>query len=808
MNTIFKSFLPHIIAFVVLMMFSFVYFAPALEGLELSQGDNIQAYGMRAEVQTFSDKGEATPLWSNSAFGGMPVYQFAMPYVGNAVSTLYYGFLMGNGITAPHSVILLCMLGFYFLMIVLKIDWRIAIPGAIVYGLCTSNVILAEAGHSTQIVTMAYTAPTLAGMLLALRGRYWLGGGLAGLFFACQLLANHLQITYYFIMAVWFIAFIVPIEAFQKKQLPVMFKGAMAVIFAMGLAVVTMLPRLLTTYEYTQETTRGKSDLVAEKGKNGLDKDYAFDWSNGVSEVLTIIIPNYKGGGASSSYDYSSMESYSMLESKYGAQAEQYVSGTMYFGPLRFTSGAIYYGAILCFLFVLGLILNKNKLKWAFLIGFLLLTLISMGKNLPALNYFLFDHFPMFNKFRTVSMALGVAQLGFSIVALMGLQSLFFDETADETKKRAIYIAAGSTILLCFLAYIMNTGYTDKLDVKQMGEQLVSAFVADRKSIVWADTLRSIGFISVAAIVAWLLANRTINTMIGLGAFALFILIDVIQVDLRYVSSTTFNEPRTEEVRGDKPLDLQIKQDKDLHYRVVDFSTDPFQSAMASYKHKSMGGYHAAKLGIIQNMIKKYLSNPNQYISVFGLFNTKYAITPEGKPARLQTYGNAWFVKEIQVVETPDAELDSLARLPIGTKAVLRKANEKYISGLNIQYDTTNTIALTAYHPDKMEYKSSAKTEQFALFSEMYYPPSKGWDTYIDGKLVEGGFVQADYAIRGLRIPPGDHKIEMRFEPKSFYGTKPYALIASFLIIAMIAAGAFFYYKETQTPDFKVEKTA
>ena len=791
-----KPFLPHVIAFIVLMFVSFTYFSPALSGLELSQGDNVQAYGMRAEVQAFADKGESTPLWSNSAFGGMPVYQFAMPYVGNAVSSLYYSFLMGNGITAPHSVILLCMLGFYFLLIVLKIDWRIAIPGAIVYGLCTSNVILAEAGHSTQIVTMAYTAPTLAGMLLALRGRYWLGGGLTGLFFACQLLANHLQITYYFMMMVAYIVVIYPIDAIQKKQLPTLFKGALAIAVAMGLAVVTMLPRLLTTYEYTQETTRGVSDLVAEKGKTGLDKDYAFDWSNGVSEVMTMLIPNYKGGGASSSYDYANMESYAMLEQQYGAQAEQYVSGSMYFGPLRFTSGAIYYGAILCFFFVFALTSVKNKMKFAFVGGFLFLTLISMGKNLQWLNYFLFDHFPMFNKFRTVSMALGVAQLGFSIVAIMGLQELFFDKMTDENKKRRIYIAAGTTLVICLIAYLMNDGYTDKLDPKQMPQQLLEAFVADRKSIVWSDTLRSMGFISVAAIVAWLCANRTLNQLVGIIAIGLLVVFDVLPVDWRYVNTLTFNEPRTAEIRADKAVDTQIKQDKDLHYRVVDFSTDPFQSAMASYKHKSMGGYHAAKLGIIQNMIKKYLGNPNKYISVFGLFNTKYAITPDGKAARLQTFGNAWFVKEIQVVATPDAELDSLANLSIGTKAVLRKANEAYISGLNIQYDTTNTIALTAYHPDKMESKSSAKTEQFALFSEIYYPPSKGWDTYIDGKLVERGFVQADYAIRGLRIPAGDHKIEMRFEPKSFYNTKTYALIASFLLMAMIAAGGYFYYKE------------
>jgi hypothetical protein len=793
-----KPFLPHIIAFFALMLVSFTYFSPALSGLELSQGDNVQAYGMRSEVQAFADKGETTPLWSNSAFGGMPVYQFAMPYIGNAVSSLYYGFLMGNGITAPHSVILLCMLGFYFLLIVLKIDWRIAIPGAIVYGLCTSNVILAEAGHSTQIVTMAYTAPTLAGMLLALRGRYWLGGGLTGLFFACQLLANHLQITYYFIMAVAYVLIMVPVEAFEKKQLATFVKGSLAILLAMGLAVVTMLPRLLTTYEYTQETTRGVSDLVAEKGKTGLDKDYAFDWSNGVSEVMTILIPNYKGGGASSSYTYENMESYAMLEQQYGAQAEQYVSGSMYFGPLRFTSGAIYYGAILCFFFVFSLFTSKSKLKWGFLAGFILLTLISMGKNLPALNFFLFDYFPMFNKFRTVSMALGVAQLGFTVVALMGLHELFFGEMTDEQKKRNIYIAAGTTLAICLLAYLMNDGYTDKLDPKQMPQQLLEAFVADRKSIVWSDTLRSMGFISVSAIVAWLFANKNLNLMGGVIAIGLLVVFDVLPVDWRYVNTLTFNEPRTAEIRADKEVDKQIKQDKDLHYRVVDFSTDPFQSAMASYKHKSMGGYHAAKLGIIQNMIKKYLGNPNKSISVFGLFNTKYAITPDGKAARLQTFGNAWFVKEIQVVATPDAELDSLANLSIGTKAVLRKANEAYIAGLNIQYDTTNTIALTAYHPDKMEYKSSAKTEQFALFSEIYYPPSKGWDTYIDGKLVEKGFVQADYAIRGLRIPAGEHKIEMRFEPKSFYNTKTYALIASFLIMAMIFAGGFFYYKEQQ----------
>ncbi|MEY4926204.1 MAG: hypothetical protein RI894_640, partial [Bacteroidota bacterium] len=452
--------LPHLVAFIVMMLFAFVFFSPALTGQVLSQGDNMQAYGMQHEIREYMDKGDEAPLWTNSAFGGMPSYQIMMRNSGNLVRYFYTAFLLGNDITKPHTAILLCMLGLYLLLIVLKIDWRIALIGAIAYGIGTNFVILTEAGHSTKIITIAYVAPTLAGMLLAWRGKYWLGGGITALFFALQLMANHIQITYYFAIILVFIAIAVFVEAVQQKMIDEFAKGSAVIALASLLAIGTVVPRLWTTYEYTQETTRGVSDLKSKGGKSGLDKDYAFGWSYGIGETMTLLIPNYKGGGASSNYDFGDMKSYQMLSQQMQPeQLQQQLGGLMYFGDQPFTSGPVYLGAIICFLFFLGMALSDSTLKWGLLAATIVAMMLAWGKNFETLNYFLFDHFPMFNKFRSVSMALSLAAMTISATSMLGLQAVFSDKIDSKQKTIGIYIAGGIVAALCLLGFGMNGDY-------------------------------------------------------------------------------------------------------------------------------------------------------------------------------------------------------------------------------------------------------------------------------------------------------------------------------------------------------------
>ena len=832
-NKYLRLLLPHIIAFATLMIVAFAYYSPALSGKVLSQGDNLQGAGMQHEIQDYIAKGDPAPLWTNAAFGGMPSYQISMRNYTNLIQPVKTASLLFGGISDPHLTTLLVMLGFYLLLIAMKIDWRIAIIGALGYGLSSNYVILQEAGHSVKIVTMAYMAPTLAGMLLAWRGKYWLGGGITALFFSLQLFSNHLQITYYFALLAAIVAIGLGINALINNQLAQFLKGTAIIAAVSLLAVVTVLPRLATTYEYTKETIRGGSDL---KGKNGapaeagLDKDYAFGWSYGIGESFTLLVPNFKGGSSSDNFAQDQSSNSLAALQQIGSQNQQLAQQLSqfcghYWGEQPFTSGPVYFGAVICLLFVLGLALSRDRVKWALLIATSLLIMIAWGKNLPGINYFLFDHFPLFNKFRAVSMAMGIAQLSFSIIAMLGLQAIF-DNTIDDKKKlQAVYIAGGTTLGILVMLYGLgggDFGYANM--IAQLGQSLGKnaaegqaimeqlrpqldglgqALRADRAPLLAADILRSMVFVAIATGMLWAMAKRMVDWRIALSAFGLLVVCDLWIVDKRFVNDTNFTEPTEKaKISESRPVDAQIKQDKDLHYRVVDFSRgNPFQSAMLSFNHKSMGGYHPAKLGLIQNMIEKYLSKPNEYMAVYGLFNTKYVIGPKDQLQPIKNMGNAWFVREVQIVDSPDAELDSIGRLDAARKAVVRKDNAAYLQGLTIQYDTANTIKLTAYHPEKLTYKSDAKTEQFALFSEVYYPSAKGWNVYIDNKLVPNGFIQTDYALRGLRVPAGQHTVEMRFEPQSYYGTTLWATLASFVVVALFLAGLFFYFKQNNGDD-------
>jgi hypothetical protein len=824
----FKKLLPHLIAVGALLLVSAVYFAPnAFNGKILSQPDNDKARAMQTETRQFLEKEGKAPLWTNSPFGGMPAYQIQSAVKGNLTKPVFKSLFLWTDYTAAWAQVFVAMFCMYLLLSVLKTDWRVAIFGALAFGITSYNVDILEAGHSTKMAALALAPGLLAGAVLVFNGRLWLGGGVLAMFSSIQLYANHVQITYYtlLLIGIYFLAQLA--EAVRHKAFLPLGKSLAATGFALALGFACNTSRLWPTWEYGKETIRGKSELKkdAERG-DGLDKDYLFGWSYGVGESFTLLIPHHAGGGANESYK--NTELYKVFTRKYSQQippqqADQQAGALMYTGDQPFVGTAIYFGAIVCFLFLLGAFLVPGNVTWWLLASGVFMISLAWGKNF-FLNELLYEHFPMFNKFRAVSMALGMGQLCFAALAALGLQKICDPDISIERKKRALWMALGATALLFLVAKICAPDVGKNDEMLAQAPDLLSALKNDRASLWRNDALRSIGFILAASALIWFYLKGTLKASLTVGAIALLALTDHWFVCNRTLESSNYVDKK----EGTAPpkeetFDLQIKQDKDLHYRVLDYARGRMTGNWdASYFHKSLSGYHAAKLQRYQDVVEKYFGDvPPQderllpgILQLAGIFNVKYLIKPTGQVVpNAAALGNAWFVKGWKTAANGDDELDALGRLNFRDTAVVQQSfASSALGGLNIQPDSNATIRLTAYHPDKMEYEYSAATEQLALFSEMWYPPAKGWKCYLNGQEVPG-FIKADYLIRAMRLPAGQNqKLEMRFEPRSFYLGETISMAASALALLLFFGGLFFWFRRhplgdpNQLADIEPEK--
>lgn len=812
----FKKLIPHLIAVGALLLVSALYFAPnAFNGKVLPQPDNDKARGMSTEIRGYVEKEGKTPLWTNSAFGGMPGYQIYSPVKGNLTTPVYKTIFLWTDYTAAWAQVFAAMLCMYLLISSLKADWRVAVFGALAYGITSYNVDILEAGHSTKMAALALAPGVLAGFVLVFNGRLLLGGGLAALFIAMQLYANHVQITYYtlLISGIYYIAMLA--DSFRHKSFANWGKALIVSSLAIVIGLACNLSRLWPTYEYSKETIRGKSELASKGDKgDGLDKDYLFGWSYGVRESFTLIVPHFAGGGANESYKNTQL--YKTFITKYSQQlpaqqAERQTAGLMYAGDQPFVGTAIYFGAIVCFLFILGMFLVPGNVKWWLTAAGMFMVSLAWGKNF-FLNDILYDYFPFFNKFRAVSMALGPGQLCFAVLAAMGLQKLGDPDIAHERKKRALWIAAGASLLWCLIAIGMapDSGINDEMLAQ--APDLLNALQQDRSAMVRSDAFRSMGFILAASALIWFYLKGSLKAGMMVGVVALLALADHWLVCNRTLSSDNYETKREATAPPEETAyDKQIKQDKDLFYRVLDYSRGKMTgNATTSYFHKSMSGYHAAKLQRYQEVVEKYFGDvyPQDerflpgILQMAGIFNVKYVVKPTGEvvpnPAAL---GNAWFVNGWKSVPDADEELNALGRLNARDTAVVQQSFADALGNLNIQPDSTATIRLSSYYPDKMEYEYSAKTDQLAVFSEMYYPPAKGWKCYLNGQPT-GDFIKADYLLRAIRLPAGQNmKLEMRFEPRSFYLGETVSSGASILVLLLFFGGLFFWYRKNPFGD-------
>lgn len=786
---------PFVAAFVIFFLVVFMFFQPLFEGKKLNQGDIMHFQGMSKEIADHRAKFGEEPLWTNSMFGGMPAYQISTYYPSNLMKKVDQVFRLG--LPVPADYVFLYFVGFFFLLIVLGINPWVAIAGALAYGLSSYFLIILEAGHNSKAHAIAYMAPVLAGVILTYRGKYLAGGIITAFFAALELTANHVQITYYLGLILVLLGVAQFIQSILDKKLKQFSIATAVLIVAGGLAVLPNMGNLLTTYEYGKVTIRGKSELShnADVKTSGLDKDYATQWSYGIGETWSLLYPNAKGGASGLiGQDNKALDKAAPETRPTIAQMNHY------WGDQPFTSGPVYIGAIIVFLFVLGFMILKGPLQWALLAATLLSVLLAWGHNLMPFTDFFMHYVPGYNKFRAVSMTLVMAELTMPLLALLTLHKLFSEGSPSRYTKQ-VFIAAGITlgISLLFLAspgsffnFLSESEYLQLGQMQQAGgEQAQAAAMyitnlsAVREAIFTADVLRSmlIILIGVAAILAtiYLKLNQWLAiAIIGVTTFG-----DLYLVNRRYISDENYVRP-TKMATPFTPSDADkfIMKDTDPDFRVLNLTVSPFMDASTSYFHKSIGGYHGAKLRRYQELIDHQISKNN--MQVLNMLNTKYLIVPgqDRQPQvqiNMQALGHAWFVKELILVDNADQEMAALDSLKTAYQAVVDRRFADQVKGFATGVDSTAKIKLESYRANKLVYKMQSSIPQLAVFSEIYY--DKGWNAYLDGQPVS--HFRANYVLRAMMVPAGNHTIEFRFEPQSYKTGGTIAMIGSLLILGL-----------------------
>lgn len=792
-----KKLIPFIVAIVLFVILSLAYMSPVLEGKKLSQGDIVRHTGMAKEIVDFREDTGEEALWTNSMFSGMPAYQISVKYKGNLVK--YFDDIMRLGLPRPADMVFLYMIGFFILLIVLRVNPWLSIAGAIAFGFSSYFFIILEAGHNSKAHAIGYMAPVIAGFILAYRGKYLAGGILTMLFLALEIRAGHPQMTYYLMMLLLIFGVVELIEAIRNKQIPHFVKASSVMLLAVTIAVLTHTTSLWATWEYGKTTIRGKSELSTKKENrtSGLDKDYATAWSYGVAETGTLIIPNFHGGSSMGKLGTGSETYKVLIENNIPRkQAESFISGApTYWGSQPFTSGPVYIGAIVMFLFIFGLFVIKGPMKWWLLTGTIISILLSWGKNFMPLTEFFLDYFPGYNKFRAVSMTLVIAELTMPILAFLALNEIFKKDINKQKLLKSLqysfYIVGG---FLLFFVLMPGAFFNfSSLSDAQLPEWLIQTMIDDRKSLLRMDALRSFFFVLVAALIMWFFLKEKLKISYAFALIILLVLVDMWPVDRRYLDNDNFvSESKMDRPYTKSVADEFILKDVDPNFRVLNLTVDPFKDAATSYYHKSIGGYHGAKLRRYQELYDSQIQQKFN-MSVLNMLNTKYIIQPDKnkKPAaqlNMAALGNAWFVEDYLLVDNADEELEALNDFDPVQLAVIDKQFAKYLEGYTPSFDSSALIKLTQYKPNNLQYQVNTAKDQLVVFSEIYY--DNGWDAYVDGVLTP--HFRANYVLRSMILPAGKHLLEFKFEPKVYSVGEKVSLASSLLLIIMVLGYGIF----------------
>lgn len=808
-----KKILPYVGSILLFAVISFGYFAPDIfEGKVLFQPDSKQGMANGEEIREFYEKTGERTRWTNSLFSGMPTFQIAPGY--DSLSLLrkvdkFYNLY----IPSPAGLIFIMLLGFFILMKALKVRTPLAVMGAIIYAFSSYFFIIISAGHIWKFITLAYIPPTIAGIILIYQGRYWLGAVVTGLFLALQILSNHLQMSYYFGFVIIAYVLVVLIDAIKEKQLAKFLKSTAVLIGAVLIAVCTNISNLYHTYEYSKHTIRGASELThnaENQTSDGLERDYVVRWSYGIGETWSLLIPNVKGG--SSGYMGNDEEAMKKADS----QNKQVISQmNHYWGDQPGTDGPVYVGAFVFALFILGLFILKGNLKWALLAVTVLSILLSWGKNFMPLTDFFLDYLPMYNKFRAVSSILVIAEFTIPLLAILTLKEIIENPGIIKEKKKLFWAGIGIVGGLTLIFALFPSAFFDFLSAQEkeaflpqaQGNPQVKSILDNlqdvRIGIFRADAWRT--FFIIAVGVAFLLAfsYKKVSATVLVICLTVLCFFDMASVDKRYLSSENFvTKKETKEPYPETAADRMILQDKTPYYRVFNRSVDAFNDASTSYRHKSIGGYHAVKLRRYQDLIEHQLAKGN--MEVYNMLNMKYVIVPtqDGQTTVMENpnaYGNAWFTDEVKWVNNPDEEMAALNDFKPLQTAVIDKRFESDLANVNVTpKDTLSSIVLTEYEPNKLVFNSHSSKDELAVFSDIYYP---GWKALIDGK--EAPIVRADYVLRAVPIPAGEHTIVFTFDPQSVHTTE----IIAYTAIILLLLGCFGYIGYAVYGSMKKRKT-
>jgi len=803
-----KDKLPYAIAIVIFAIASLLYFNPVLSGKTIKQSDITQFIGMSKEIKDHRATTNQEPYWLNNAFSGMPAYQVSAYYPNDFVRYLDKLFRF---LPRPADYLFLYFIGFFFLLTALKVDWKLAILGSLSFGFSTYLIIIFGAGHNAKAHAIAYMPFVIAGIIYIFQQKYLVGFIVTAVAMGLEIYANHPQMTYYLGFCLLIFGIVQLIEAIKTKAIPIYSKQVATLLVAVIIGLGMNAPRLFAMKEYGDYSTRGKSELTInpdgspKKASTGLDKEYITQYSYGIWETFNLMIPRFTGGGTVEELNNNS-EFYKVLEQKAGrAVAEENSKQVLtYWGTQPIVEAPAYIGAIVFFLFFLGIFLVKGKLKYWLVSATIFSIVLSWGKNFGFITNLFIDYVPLYNKFRAVSSIQVIAELCVPLLGVIALREFFSSKITAEIKFKALkeaFITAGG-IALFFLLFGGSLFAFEGIRDGQYQQlpALIDALIDDRKAMLFNDSLRSLILILATATVLWLFLQKKIKQTPVIIITSLLILFDLVNIDMKYVNKEDFTTKR----KVLKPFtatnaDKQILKDKS-YYRVANFSTDLMQDGRTSYFHKSIGGYHAAKMKRYNELFDYQIAKEDLNMEILNMLNTKYfIINSDDVQQNTDANGNAWFVKSGKIVNTADEEIIALSNLKtkedviINTKQLKDYGDNFILNTERTVKDTTATIKLTKYSINELEYTTNSKNKEFAVFSEIYY--KDGWKAYIDGK--ETPHIRVNYVLRGMEVPAGKHEIVFKFEPSVIQKGKITSLICYALLLLIPLGGYYINKKRT-----------
>lgn len=824
-KTILTKFTPHIVAILLFTVISFFYFKPVLEGKQLIGHDTESWMCMAKETIDHNETHNDVTLWTNSMFGGMPTYQISMTQPYNLIKYVEDAIHV-----YPNTVynLMLYLIGFYILLLAFRVNPWLAIVGAIAFSFASYNFIIIVAGHNSKAITIAYMAPLIGGVFMAFRRNKLVGSIITALFLSLAVRANHVQILYYTLFILIFFGIVEFIYSLKNKEIKSFLQSAGMVIAAAIVALGMNATSLITTYEYSQYTMRGKSNgltVDAQNVQQGLNKDYITQWSYGVGETMTLLIPNFRGGASAATLD-ANTETGEKIKSFGVPNVDNFMKETqlpLYWGDQPGTSGPVYLGAIVIFLFVLGFFLVDKRILW-WLVPMIILTLmLSWGKNFMWLTNIFIDYVPMYNKFRTVSMTLVATGFGITLIALLALKEALDPKTDKKKLLRPIFISAGITGGIALLFAIIPSlagSFVSPGDAQLSGDYafLKETLPLDRAAMLRSDAFRSLAFILLATVVLWLYTKEKLKSTVAIAFFGILFLADLLPVAKRYLNDDNFARKRQLQTLVEPTAaDNMILQDKS-QYRVLDANVNIFNDAKPSYFHKNIGGYHAAKLRRYQELINMQIEPEiGQLFGAFGhakafsdiaptldslgvlnMLNMKYVIYNKDTAPLVNPYanGNAWFVNNVRIAENADQEMKLVGEIDTKHEMVVDKEFASVVLSKTTP-DTTAHISLKSYLPNHLVYEFESQTDQMAVFSEIYY--DKGWNAYINGQKVD--YVRANYLLRAMPLKAGKYDIEFKFEPVSYSLGNTIALSSSVALILSLLGFALLQWKKSKKQD-------